>query len=358
MSSSFGDKLKVTIFGASHGSHIGVVLEGLDAGEMIDKTALAQFMQRRAPKKNVLSTQRREADEVTFVSGVLDDKTSGSPLCALIQNTDAHSKDYANLEDVPRPSHADYTARLRFGEAVDLRGGGHFSGRLTAPLCIAGGIALQLLARKGIEIYAHLKSVGEVEDSPLDGLTPDIHLLKVAQGRGVPMVSEARAREAEALIQTLRQEGDSVGGVIECFAIGFPRGKGNPLFDSIESNLAKVLFGVSGVKGVSFGSGFDGVRHRGSEENDPFSVDAQGQIITKKNNSGGIQGGISNGMPIYFQVAMKPTPSIAKVQESISLSNNMPTDLRIQGRHDPCIAIRAVPVIEAVCALVLLDFLS
>ena len=348
MSSSFGEKLKVTIFGASHGSHIGVVLEGLDAGEVIDQEALAQFMQRRAPKKNVLSTQRREADTVTFVSGVLDDKTSGSPLCALIQNTDAHSKDYANLEDVPRPSHADYTARLRFGEAVDLRGGGHFSGRLTAPLCIAGGIALQLLARKGIEIYAHLKSVGEVEDSPLDVLTPDIHLLKVAQGRAVPMVSEARAREAEALIKTLRQEGDSVGGVIECFALGFPRGKGNPLFDSIESNLAKVLFGVSGVKGVSFGSGFDGVRHRGSEE---------GQIITKKNNSGGIQGGISNGMPIYFQVAMKPTPSIAKIQKSISLSKNIPTDLRIQGRHDPCIAIRAIPVVEAVCALVLLEFL-
>ena len=349
MSSSFGEKLKVTIFGASHGSHIGVVLEGLDAGEVIDQEAHAQFMQRRAPKKNVLSTQRREADTVTFVSGMVDDKTSGSPLCALIQNTDAHSKDYANLEDVPRPSHADYTARLRFGEAVDLRG--------TAPLCIAGGIALQLLARKGIEIYAHLKSVGEVEDSPLDVLTPDIHLLKVAQGRAVPMVSEARAREAEALVQTLRQEGDSVGGVIECFALGFPRGKGNPLFDSIESNLAKVLFGVSGVKGVSFGSGFDGVRHRGSEENDPFSVDDQGQIITKKNNSGGIQGGISNGMPIYFQVAMKPTPSIAKIQESISLSKNIPTDLRIQGRHDPCIAIRAIPVIEAVCALVLLEFL-
>ena len=358
MSSSFGDKLKVTIFGASHGSHIGVVLEGLDAGEVIDKTVLAQFMQRRAPKKNMLSTQRREADEVTFVSGMVDDKTSGSPLCALIQNTDAHSKDYANLGDVPRPSHADYTARLRFGEAVDLRGGGHFSGRLTAPLCIAGGIALQLLARKGIEIYAHLKSVGEIEDSPLDVLNPDIHLLKVAQMREVPMISETRAQEAASLIKTLRQEGDSVGGVIECFAIGFPRGKGNPLFDSIESNLAKVLFGVSGVKGVSFGSGFDGVRHRGSEENDPFNVDAQGQIITKKNNSGGIQGGISNGMPIYFQVAMKPTPSIAKVQESISLSKNTPTDLRIQGRHDPCIAIRAVPVIEAVCALVLLDFLS
>lgn len=357
MSSSFGEKLKVTIFGASHGSHIGVVLEGLDAGEVIDQEALAQFMQRRAPKKNMLSTQRREADTVTFVSGMADDKTSGSPLCALIQNTDAHSKDYTNLEDVPRPSHADYTARLRFGEAIDLRGGGHFSGRLTAPLCIAGGIALQLLARKGIEIYAHLKSVGEVEDSPLDVLTPDIHLLKVAQGRAVPMVSEARAREAEALIKTLRQEGDSVGGVIECFALGFPRGKGNPLFDSIESNLAKVLFGVSGVKGVSFGSGFDGVRHRGSEENDPFSVDDQGQIITKKNNSGGIQGGISNGMPIYFQVAMKPTPSIAKIQESISLSKNIPTDLRIQGRHDPCIAIRAIPVIEAVCALVLLEFL-
>lgn len=357
MSSSFGEKLKVSIFGTSHGSHIGVVVEGLDAGEVIDQSVLAQFMQRRAPKKNVLSTQRREADKVTFISGVLNDKTSGSPLCALIQNTDARSKDYADLGDVPRPSHADYTARLRFGEAVDLRGGGHFSGRLTAPLCIAGGLALQVLKRKGIEIYAHLKSIGEIEDASLDGLNPDIHLLQAAQMREVPMVSETRAQEAEALITTLRQEGDAIGGVIECFALGFPGGKGNPLFDSIESNLAKVLFGVSGVKGVSFGSGFDGVKHRGSEENDPFGVDPQGRVITQKNNSGGIQGGISNGMPIYFQVAMKPTPSIAKIQKSLSLSNKQPRDLRIQGRHDPCIAIRAVPVIEAVCALVLLDFL-
>lgn len=354
MSSSFGHKLKVSLFGASHGSHIGVVLEGLRAGEAFSMEALEVFLKRRAPKKSLLSTQRKEIDQVTFLSGFIENKTTGYPICAVIENQDAHSKDYEKLSDTPRPSHADYTARLRFGEEVDLRGGGHFSGRLTAPLCIAGGLVLQLLEKKGIRIYTRVSRIGQVFDALLDKANPDEKALLALREKDVAMLSEEKEKEAKALIEQVRSEGDSIGGEIECVILGFPKGKGNPLFEALESRLAQVLFGVSGVKGVSFGSGFLGTMKKGSEENDAFYV-KEGEILTKTNNSGGIQGGISNGMPIVFQVAIKPTPSIALEQESVSLEKKENTKLKIEGRHDPCIALRALPVIEAVAALVLFE---
>lgn len=354
MSSSFGNKLKISLFGASHGSHIGVVLDGLMAGEQFSLEALKAFLARRAPKKNLLSTLRNEPDDFVFLSGVEGEKTTGYPICAVIENKDFNKKDYEDLKDIPRPSHADYTARLRFGDGVDLSGGGHFSGRLTAPLCIAGGLALQLLAQRGIRVYARLSRVGCLYDSPLDYAKPNEEALSQVKEKPMPMLSEDTRKEAKALVEAVRSEGDSIGGEIECVVLGFPKGKGNPLFDALESKLASVLFGISGVKGVSFGSGFLGTSQRGSQQNDAFYI-KDGDIKTKTNNSGGIQGGISNGMPIVFQVAMKPTPSILKTQESISLSKGEAVTLQIEGRHDPCIAIRAVPVIEAVCALVLLD---
>lgn len=354
MSSSFGNRLKVSLFGESHGEVIGMVLDGLSSGHEIDKEALVSFMKRRAPKKTLLSTGRKEGDKVKFVSGVLDNHTTGTPICAMILNEDAHSSDYQAMRDVPRPSHADYTARLRYGDFVDLRGGGHFSGRLTAPLCIAGGLALQILEKQGIRVYTHLKSVGEIEDKSLNYAHPDEALLQAVAKKDVGMLDSEAGKSAKAMIEEARANGDSVGGVIECVILGFPAGKGNPLFDSLESNLAKLLFGISGVKGVSFGSGFLGCQSMGSLENDPFEI-KDGLIKTKTNNSGGIQGGISNGMPIIFQVGMKPTASIAKKQESVSLSEMKNKALQIVGRHDPCIALRAMPVIEAVSALVLLD---
>lgn len=354
MSSSFGNKLKVSLFGASHGSHVGVLLEGLMAGEVFSLEKLYQFMARRAPKKSLLSTLRKEADMPIFLSGISEEMTTGCPICAVIENQDAHSKDYEKLKDIPRPSHADYTARLRFGDKVDLAGGGHFSGRLTAPLCVAGGLALQLLEKRGVRIYARLSRVGEVQDDRIDYAYPDEANLLKLRDESVPMLSEVKSKMAKNLIEELRSQGDSIGGEIECVVLGYPKGKGSPLFDALESRLAAVLFGISGVKGVSFGSGFLGTTRRGSQENDAFYIN-EGEILTKTNHSGGIQGGISNGMPIIFQVAMKPTPSIALSQESVSLSKGENVHFQIEGRHDPCIALRAVPVIEAACALVLLD---
>ena len=355
MSSEFGKLLRVSVFGQSHGRAIGVNIDGLPAGETIDLDALYAFLSRRRPGTSALSTARKEKDMPIFLSGLENGMTCGAPLCAIIENQDQHSSDYANLMDKPRPSHADYTANVKWGGHADMRGGGHFSGRLTAPLCIAGGIAKQILARRGIYVGAHLSSVGTEHDTAFP-LHPTRELFDSIAEKAFPVLDDQAGTRMQNLILRARESLDSVGGTIECAAIGLPAGLGDPMFDGIENRLAAALFGIPAVKGVEFGLGFGSARLFGSENNDPFTV-KDGTIVTDSNRCGGILGGITNGMPVTLRVAVKPTPSISLSQRTVSLQNNTPTELVIQGRHDPCIAHRAVPVVEAVTATVLLDLL-
>ena len=355
MSSEFGRVLRVSVFGQSHGKAIGVNIDGLPAGEPIDLDALNAFLDRRKPGKSPLSTLRKESDTPVFLSGLEDGVTCGSPLCAMIENSDQHSSDYSELADNPRPSHADYTAWVKWGGQADMRGGGHFSGRLTAPLCIAGGIAKQILARRGVYVGAHLSSVGTENDSAFP-LRPTAVLFDEVAAKPFPVLDDRAGERMQALILEARQNLDSVGGVIECAAVGIPAGLGDPMLDGIENRLVAALFGIPAVKGVEFGLGFGSARLHGSENNDPFTVE-NGQIVTETNRAGGILGGITTGMPITLRVAIKPTPSISQAQRTVSLSAKEPAELVIRGRHDPCIAHRAVPVVEAVTATVLLDLL-
>lgn len=355
MSSEFGKLLRVSVFGQSHGKAIGVNIDGLPAGEAIDLDALYAFMERRKPGKSPLSTARKEADAPVFLSGIENGVTCGAPLCAIIENSDQHSSDYRELQDKPRPAHADYTAWVKWNGHADMRGGGHFSGRLTAPLCIAGGIAKQILARRGIYVGAHLASVGAEADETFP-LTPTKELFDAVAAKPFPVLNDQSGARMQALILQAREAQDSVGGIIECAAIGLPAGLGDPMFDGIENRLAAALFGIPAVKGVEFGLGFDAARLRGSENNDPFTVE-NNKILSASNHAGGILGGITTGMPITLRVAVKPTPSIGMPQQTISLSDNITTELTIRGRHDPCIAHRAVPVVEAVTATVILDLL-
>jgi chorismate synthase len=355
MSSEFGKLLRVSIFGQSHGEAIGVVVDGFPAGEAVDLAALQAFLDRRRPGKDPLSTPRQESDVPRFLSGLVNGVTCGAPLCAVIANADQHSGDYAALSDTPRPGHADYTARVKWGGAADLRGGGHFSGRLTAPLCVAGGIALQILARRGIFVGAHLASVGTERDTAFP-LLPDAALFASVAAKDFPVLSDEAGERMRAAITAAREGGDSLGGIIECAAVGLPAGLGSPIFDGVENRLAGALFGIPAVKGVEFGAGFAAAHSCGSENNDAFTVQ-NGAVVTKTNHAGGILGGITTGMPVVVRVAVKPTPSIAKTQQTVRLSVREDTELCIRGRHDPCIAHRAVPVVEAVTALVVLDLL-
>lgn len=355
MSSEFGHLLHLSVFGQSHGTAIGVVVDGLPAGEAIDLSELNAFLSRRKPGKDGLSTPRKEADLPEFLSGLEGGRTCGAPLCAVIHNSDQHSQDYDALRDIPRPGHADYTAAVKWKGAADLRGGGHFSGRLTAPLCIAGGIAKQILARRGIFVGAHLSEVAGIPDETFP-LYPTAEQFDTIAQKPFPVLSEEAGAAMQQAIREARAEGDSVGGIIECAAIGLPAGLGDPMFDGVENRLAAALFGIPAVKGVEFGVGFAAARLRGSQNNDPFRVQ-DGRIVSETNRAGGILGGITNGMPITLRAAIKPTPSIAQVQPSVSLSAGEDRDLTIHGRHDPCIAHRAVPVVEAVTAVVLLDMI-
>lgn len=355
MSSEFGNILRVSVFGQSHGKAIGVNIDGLPAGEPIDLEELNAFLDRRKPGKSPLSTARKESDTPVFLSGLENGVTCGFPLCAVIENSDQHSSDYSELADKPRPSHADYTARVKWGGHADMRGGGHFSGRLTAPLCIAGGIAKQILARRGIFVGAHLAAVGTVDDAPFP-LHPTAELFDAIAAKPFPVVDDGAGDRMQALILEARQDLDSVGGIIECAAIGLPAGLGDPMFGGVENRLAAALFGIPAVKGVEFGLGFGSSRLRGSENNDPFTVE-NGTVVTASNRAGGILGGITTGMPVTLRTAIKPTPSISRPQQTVRLSAMESAELVIRGRHDPCIAHRAVPVVEAVTATVLLDLL-
>ena len=354
MSSSYGENLHLTIFGQSHSPAIGMTLEGIPAGEQLDFEALQRFLERRAPGRNAYSTARKEADAPEFLSGLRGDTTCGVPLTAIIRNGDTRSKDYAPFSAVPRPGHADYTANVKYFGYQDYAGGGHFSGRLTAPLCIAGGIAKQILSRQGIEIGAHIRSVGLIQDDLLP-LYPSKELFEAVAKKDFPVLNDAKGEEMRAEILKAKDDLDSVGGTVECAVTGMDAGFGGPLFGGIEGRLASALFGIPAVKGVEFGSGFQGSTCRGSENNDAFCFDEKGNVATVTNHCGGILGGISDGMPIVFDVAFKPTPSIGRPQQTVDLRKKEITEITIGGRHDPCITHRAVPVVEAVTALVLLD---
>ncbi|MCL2754713.1 MAG: chorismate synthase [Oscillospiraceae bacterium] len=333
MASIIGKNIKVQIFGQSHSAAIGAVIDGLPAGIAIDTDALRGFMSRRAPGRTETATPRKEADEVEFLSGFSQPAecspiiyTCGAPIAAIIRNTNTRSGDYSELRDVPRPGHADYTAQIKYGEFHDIAGGGHFSGRLTAPLCIAGGICKQILDKLGVEITARIISIG----------------------------AETNPANFEQTILAAKAEGDSVGGVIECVASGVPAGIGEPMFDGVENRIAQIVFGIPAVKGLEFGSGFAGAALRGSQNNDEYVMDGE-SVAFCSNNAGGILGGITTGADIVFRVAVKPTPSIAREQCSVSLSRLENTPLSVRGRHDPCIVPRAVPCVEAAASIAIYD---
>ncbi len=356
MGSTYCGNLKISIFGQSHSGGIGVVIDGLPAGERIDLEELQAFLRRRAPGGNAWSTPRREADAPEVLGGLVDGVTCGAPLAALIRNTNTRSGDYETLRDVPRPGHADYTAHVRYGGFQDVAGGGHFSGRLTAPLCVAGGICKQILARRGIAVGAHILRIGEVCDRSYDpvGLTGEE--LSLAAGRAFPTLDGDAAVRMQAEIQAAREALDSVGGAIECAAVGVPAGIGDPMFDGMENRIARIVFAIPAVKGIEFGAGFEAARMRGSQNNDPYRIEG-GAVRTRTNNAGGILGGITSGMPLIFRAAIKPTPSIAQVQDSVSLSRMEEAPLEVRGRHDPCIVPRAVPCMEAALAIAITDAL-
>ena len=321
MSSQFGHNLKVSIFGQSHSAAIGVVVDGLPAGLLLDLERIRRFMARRAPGKAPYATARKEADAPEIVSGLTEDGfTCGAPLCALIRNTDARSKDYSQLRDLPRPSHADYTAFVKYGGHHDIRGGGHFSGRLTAPLCFAGAAAMQLLEQQGVFVGAHISSVGSVQDAPFPPTALTQEQLLAPGRKEFPVVDDNAGQAMQRQIEEARQDRDSLGGVVECGVVGAPAGLGEPMFDGLENRLAAALFGIPALRGVEFGAGFAAAAMRGSRHNDPFSLDETGKVVSLTNNHGGILGGISSGMPILLRCAFKPTPSISQPQQTVSLS--------------------------------------
>ena len=352
MSSTYGENLKLTIFGQSHGAAVGMTLDGIPAGLPVDFEELQAFLNRRAPGQNCWSTPRKEEDRPDFLAGILDGFTCGAPIAAVIHNTNTRSGDYANLKDCPRPGHADYTAQIKYGGFQDAAGGGHFSGRLTAPLCIAGGLCKQWLAERGIRIAARIAAIAGVADIAADALNPPLDLI----GTDFPVLSPDAGQRMRDRIAEARMECDSVGGIIECYITGVPAGLGEPMFGGVESRIAQIVYGVPAVKSVEFGIGREAAALLGSQCNDAFTVE-NGRVSTLTNHAGGILGGITNGMPIVFRAAIKPTPSISQPQQSVSLSRAQEQELIVKGRHDPCIVPRAVPVMEAAAAIAMFDLI-
>lgn len=359
MSSSWGKSVRISIFGGSHTEAIGVNIEGLPAGERIDIEEVLMKMARRAPGQDRTATTRRESDQPRVLCGLLDGVTTGAPLCAIIENTNQRSKDYSQLKVLPRPGHADYTAEVKFGGHQDVRGGGHFSGRLTAPLVFAGAVAGQILLRRGITVGSHvLKIAGAREDrhfSPTDVTKEELLRL----GREYFPVLDNRAKEdMRRAIEEARLDLDSVGGVVECAVLGLPAGAGDPIFDGVENSIASIVFGIPAVKGVEFGAGFAVADMRGSGCNDSMYMAPDGSVRMRTNNAGGILGGIASGMPVIFRAAFKPTPSIAREQDTVDLRAHTDAKLSITGRHDPCVVPRAAPVVEAAACVAALDILG
>jgi len=356
MSGQWGKKVKYSIFGESHGRGIGITIDGLPPGLKLDMDFISGEMQRRAPGRDEFSTKRKEGDKVEILSGYFNGYTTGTPLCGVIFNENQNSKDYDKLKDLARPGHADYTGKVKYEGFNDYRGGGHFSGRITAPLVFAGAVAKQILFDKEIVIGSHILSIGNAFDSYFDGVNLKIQSLADVLHKDFPVLDDLKGEEMKSIILKAKEETDSVGGIIEVAILNLPCGLGEPFFDSIESNLAQLLFSVPAVKGVEFGMGFEITKLRGSQANDAVYMD-KGSVRTKTNNNGGINGGISNGMPLIFRVAMKPTPSIAKTQNTIDMATCENSEISVTGRHDPCIVLRALPVIEACAAMCILDFI-
>ena len=352
MSSTYGENLKLSVFGQSHGPAIGMTLDGIPGGLPVDTDKLQKFLNRRAPGQNDWSTPRREEDKPEFLSGIMDGFTCGAPIAAVIHNHNTRSGDYDNLKDVPRPGHADYTAQIKYGGFQDAAGGGHFSGRLTAPLCIAGGLCKQWLEEMGIHIGAHIDFLGGITDTAFDPLEPEISYVK----ESFPVLSVSASQAMRKRIDEVRQMHDSIGGEIECAITGLPAGLGEPMFGGVEGRIAQIVYGIPAVKSLEFGAGKSVAYSLGSRMNDAFCV-RDGKIQTETNHSGGILGGITNGMPVIFRVAIKPTPSIGKIQKSVNLQTMEEVQLEIKGRHDPCIVPRAVPVVEAAAAIAIYDLI-
>ena len=348
MGSFYGENLRLSIFGQSHSPAVGCTLEGIPAGHAVDVGRLKAFMLRRASRGQSWATARQEADEPEFLSGLFRGSTCGAPLAIIIRNGNTRPGAYEQLKTLPRPGHADYTASVKYGGAQDYAGGGHFSGRLTAPLCAAGGICLQLLEEEGIRIISRIASIEDVEDEgPLTASTAE---------KPFPTVSDERGAAMQERIALRRSQGDSSGGIVECAVLGLPAGLGDPMFGGMENRISTVVFGIPAVKGVEFGAGFGAARTTGSANNDPYTVE-DGRVRTVTNNAGGILGGITDGMPLTFRCAFKPTPSIALPQQSVDLDRMETTELKVGGRHDPCLVPRAVPVVEAAAAIAVYDAL-
>ena len=343
-----GENIRLRIFGSSHGESLGMTLEGIGPGEPVDLEALQRFLDRRAPGRTPWSTARREADRPVFTQGLEQGLTTGGAITAVIENRDVRREDYADYARTPRPGHADYPACVKYGPGWDGAGGGAFSGRMTAPLCVAGGLCLQLLRRRGIRVISRIAELGGI---------PDVgELFESTAEKPFPVVDD---KAGEAMIRRIletKEKGDSLGAVVECQVLGLPVGLGGPLFEGMESRIASLVFGIPAVKGVEFGAGFSAARLLGSENNDPFRV-REGRVVTRGNRCGGILGGLSDGMPLVFRAAFKPTPSIALPQPSVDLETLEEKTIRVSGRHDPCVAPRALPAVESAAALAVLDAL-
>lgn len=355
MSSAIGDTVKLSVFGESHGEAIGCVLSGLPAGEALDQEEILTQMARRAPGKDKTATTRKESDTPEIVSGLLEGRTTGAPLAMLIHNTNQRSGDYAELARLPRPGHADYTGYVRYHGFNDVRGGGHFSGRITAPLVFAGAVCRQILKRRGISVGGHVYAIAGAEDIPFDPLGVDASLLDRLAAVPFPLVDREREAAMRERVEDARLQQDSVGGIVEVAACGLPAGLGSPMFDGIENKLAALFFGIPAVKGVEFGDGFGFAALRGSQANDPYTYTGDGEVTAASNHNGGLLGGITNGMPLIARLAVKPTSSISQKQRTVDLVSGRDAELVVKGRHDPCIVPRAVPVAESMLAFGLLD---
>lgn len=357
MSSTYGDKIKISVFGESHGNGIGVVIDGLPAGVKIDMDRVLVQMARRAPGKDKTATPRLEKDFPNVLSGMLDNTLTGAPLCAVIENTNTRSGDYSNLLSCPRPGHSDYAAFVKYNGANDIKGGGHFSGRITAPIVFAGAVCRQILEQKGIKIAAHIASIGNVNDERFNPVEIEDSLIEKLNLSAFALIDDSAEQKMRAEVEKARTSLDSVGGTIECAVTGIEAGIGDPMFDGVEGVIAKAVFGVPAIKGIEFGKGFELAKLRGSQSNDPFRY-KDGKVVTETNNMGGILGGITNGMPVIFRAAVKPTPSISQKQKTVDLQKKENAELEIHGRHDPCIVPRAVPVIEAVTAIAIINMMN
>ncbi|EES92178.1 chorismate synthase [Clostridium botulinum D str. 1873] len=356
MSGVWGSKVKYSIFGESHGKSIGITIDGLPPGIELDLNKLSREIRRRAPGKSKLSTTRVERDDFEILSGYFNNKTTGTPLCAIIKNSDKHSKDYEKTKDLMRPGHADFTGYIKYGGFNDYRGGGHFSGRLTAPIVFAGAIAKQILRKNNIVVGSHIKSIGDIEEEYFKVSIKE-ELLEKLSAKSFATIDDKKGKEMQDAILQVRNNMDSIGGIIECAVLNLPPGLGNPFFGSVESVLSSLLFSIPAVKGVEFGAGFSISKMKGSEANDEFYIEDE-KVKTYTNNNGGILGGITNGMPLIFRAAFKPTPSIAKEQRTVNILNKENTTIKIQGRHDPCIVQRAIPVVEAITAMGILELIN